>query len=109
MYNARPTYPSHQIPFFFLLQAGAGSGKLYTPAFEDATDARVSELEAQLMAERKRKRTLLFLSELLSKRVPQVRHGVHGACTAPPSPLICAILMRTPPPHPSHRPRPRPR
>lgn len=47
------------------------SGKVYTAAFEESTTARISSLEAEVIAERRRKRTLLHIRDLLNKRVPQ--------------------------------------
>ena len=50
--------------------AGA-SGKAYTAAFEEATTARVASLEAELVAERRRRRTLAYAKDVLARRVPQ--------------------------------------
>ena len=61
---------------------GAARGKAYTAAAEESLAARVKALEASVAAERKRKRTLMYIRGLLGKRVPQAS-----------APFILALLL----------------
>jgi hypothetical protein len=47
-------------------------GKMYSAAQEEAIAGRLKALDAKVAQERRRKRTLMHIKDLLSKRVPQV-------------------------------------
>ena len=47
-----------------------GGGRRYSPSEEAAADARIANLEAQLLAERRRRRALGHVAALLEKRMP---------------------------------------
>ena len=59
-------WPSH-VP----MSKPAGTGRIYSQQEEKQIDNRIQQLEEAILKERRRKRTLLHIHDLYSKRLPQ--------------------------------------